>query len=133
VRDNPLVPWRRFLIIAAVVLLVSSVIGAIGTERRLDRRPDPTPPPPPTRRAAEPEVAATLPAKTDVRANLGDVVRLTVRSKVADTVELPGLGVHSPVDEFAPGELLFVADHPGRFPVVLRDQGEPIGVLEVRG
>jgi hypothetical protein len=41
--------------------------------------------------------------------------------------------VHSPVDEFAPGELVFVADHPGRFLVVLRDQAERIGVLEVRG
>jgi hypothetical protein len=133
VRHNPLVPWRRFLIIAAVLLLASSIIGAIGTQRRLEGGTGPKPPAPPTRPAAQPEVAATLPAKADVRASLGDVVRLTVRSKVADTVEIPGLGVHSPVDELAPGELVFVADQPGRFAVLLRDQREPIGVLEVRG
>ena len=72
-----------------------------------------------------------MPSSKDVRARVGDVVRLLVRAPAADMVEIPNLGVEQPVDVNAPANLTFVADQPGRFRVSLRDAGESVGTLRV--
>jgi hypothetical protein len=129
-----IVPWRRFLLFAAVLILLTSLVSAVGTQqgrRTLERRPPPTlPEPPPSTSAAV--VTAKMPRKAAVRARVGDVVRLTVRSRFSDTVALPGLAIEGPVDQGAPAQLVFVADQAGRFPVVLRDAGQPVGTLVVK-
>jgi hypothetical protein len=127
------VPWRRFLLFAALLVAATSVVSAVGTEQRradVDRRTrSAAKPPPPVSRASV--VAARLPRKGEVRARVGDVVRLTVRSRFSDTAELPGLAIEGPVDQGAPARLTFVAEMPGRFVVRLRDAGEAVGMLVV--
>jgi hypothetical protein len=128
------VPWRRFLLFAALLVAATSVVSAVGTEQRRDgrdRRPQTAPEAPPAASRA-PVVAARLPRKGVVRARVGDVVRLTVRSRFSDTVELPELAVEGPVDQGVPARLTFVAEMPGRFVVRLRDAGESVGMLVVR-
>jgi hypothetical protein len=126
-------PWRRFLLLAALLLAATSVVSAVGTsERRLreQRRPATTLAAPPSLPAA-PVVSARLPRAAAVRARVGDVVRLTVRSRFSDTAEVPQLAVEGPVDRSAPARLTFVAERSGRFAVRLREAGEAVGTLVV--
>jgi len=134
-RDNRNVPWRRFLIFAALLIVLSTVVSAVGTEQRrrsADRRAPTTLPAAPPATSVAPVVAARMPRKGPVRARVGDVVRLTVRSRVSDTVVLPALAIEGPVDRGVPARLVFVAQQAGRFAVVLRDAGKPVGMLVVR-
>jgi hypothetical protein len=115
---------------AVLLLVAASVVGATSSRppRSGERAPNagatPTSPP-----ASVVEI--TLPGDRDVRARVGDVVRLTVRAPSSDIVELTDLALEQPVDPGVPAELVFVADQPGRFPVRLRDAGQAVGTLRV--
>jgi hypothetical protein len=76
-------------------------------------------------------VEASLPGDKEVRARVGDVIRLLVSAPSADVVELSTLAVEQPVDADQPAELVFVADRAGRFRVRLRDAEESIGTVRV--
>jgi hypothetical protein len=124
-------PWRRFALMALLLLLAASLVTAMAPrDRRLgDSRTHGGEPPAATSPASV--VEASLPNDHEVRARVGDVVRLSVRAPSADVVELTSLALEQPVDVGVPAELLFVADRAGRFGVRLRDAGELIGTLRV--
>jgi hypothetical protein len=130
VRHNPPVPWRRLLLFAVLLIVGTSLVSATTTQ---DRRADDsgkraeTPPSNPPASVVE----ASLPANKEVRARVGDVVRLRVRAPSFDVVELAGLAVEEPVEADQPTELVLVADREGRFRVRLRDANEAIGTLRV--
>jgi hypothetical protein len=125
VRDNELVRWRRLLLLAVLLIVGASLVSAVEPrDRRSSEAPIAGSPPAPV-------VEASMPSDKDVRARVGDVVRLLVRAPAADVVQLTSLGVEAPVDANQPAELTFVADQAGRFRVRLRDAGEAIGTLRV--
>jgi hypothetical protein len=129
VRHNQVVPWRRLILVAVLLIVGASLVNAIAPRNgRVDNSPSAaatasTPP--------APVVEASLPRDKEVRARVGDVIRLVVRAPSADVVQLTNLAVEGPVDAGQPSELVFVADRAGRFPVSLRDAGESIGTLRV--
>jgi hypothetical protein len=130
-RHNQVVPWRRLLLFAVLLIVGASLVSAMAPrDRRVDDSPNAGAQPPASNPPA-PVVEASLPGDKEVRARVGDVVRLLVRAPSADVVELTNLAVEEPVDPDQPAELLFVADRAGRFPVRLRDAGESIGTLRV--
>jgi hypothetical protein len=131
VRDNRGVPWRRLLLFAALLLVALSLISAVTPrDRRFGESPDASVQPPPATRPAS-VVQASLPAAREVRARIGDVVRLSVTAPSADVVQVTSLAIEEPVDPGASAQLEFVADRAGRFRVRLRDAGEAIGTLRV--
>jgi hypothetical protein len=131
VRHNHVVPWRRLLLFAVLLIVAASLVSAMAPrDRRVDDSPNAGAQAPASNPPA-PVVEASLPADKEVRARVGDVVRLLVRAPSADVVELANLAIERPVDPDQPAELLFVADRTGRFPVRLRDAGESIGTLRV--
>jgi hypothetical protein len=89
----------------------------------------PPPPPRPDR------VTALLPRREPVRARTGDIVVLTVGGAGAsrpDVLEVGGLGHEAHVGPGVENVLAFVADRPGRFPLVTEDARRRLGVVVVR-
>lgn len=123
---------RRAVSLVLLVLLGIAIVGAL-----TPTHPgfDDDAPPPVGAGAAEPPgvVNATLPRRREVRARVGDVVRLTVEARTSDVVELGDMALEQPVDPAVPTQLEFVADRAGTFPVRLRDAGEAVGTLRVDG
>jgi hypothetical protein len=131
VRHNQVVPWRRLLLFAVLLVVGASLVSAMASR---DRRADDAPDPGAASSASAPPasvVEASLPGDKEVRARVGEVVRLLVSAPAADVVELSTLGVEEPVDADQPTELLFVADRAGRFHVRLREADESIGTVRV--
>jgi len=88
--------------------------------------------PPPARPAGR--VAATLPRAAPVRARTGDVVVLTISGAAArrpDVLEVGGLRHEAHVGPDVENVLTFVADRPGRFPLVTQDAQRRLGLLIV--
>lgn len=130
-RDNRHVPSRRFLLFAVLLIAALWLVTAIvPRERRSD---DSSAGGAPSTAASAPAsmVEASLPADDDVRARVGNVVRLTVSAPATDVVELVSLGIEEPVDAGVPTEIVFVADRVGRFRVRLRDAGQAVGTIDV--
>jgi hypothetical protein len=122
---------RRLLLFVVLLLVIGAMASAtVPRERRAPAQP----PLPATPRLAPVAgaVEAKLPAKRSVRATVGDVVRIDVRANADDTAEVTALGVSEPVGPGIPAQLVFDADHAGRFPVTLRDAGRRIGTVVVR-
>jgi hypothetical protein len=131
VRHNQVMPWRRLLLFAVLLVVGASLVSAMAAR---DRRADDSPNAGAEASASRPPasvVEATLPGDKEVRARVGDVVRLLVSAPAADVVELSTLAVEEPVDADQPTELLFVADRAGRFHVRLREADESIGTVRV--
>jgi hypothetical protein len=131
VRHNQTVPWRRLLFFAVLLIVAASLVSAMAPrDRRSDGSSnaaiDPSASNPPA-----PVVEGSLPADKEVRARVGDVVRLLVRAPSADVVQVSDIAIEGPVDAGRPAELVFVADRAGRFRVRLRDAAESIGTVRV--
>jgi hypothetical protein len=125
------VPWRRLILFAVLLIVGASLVSAMaprdrGSDRSSNAALDPSASRPPAS-----VVEASLPRVKEIRARVGDVIRLVVRAPSADVVQLTSLAVEGPVDADQPAELVFVADRAGRFPVSLRDAGESIGTVRV--
>jgi hypothetical protein len=73
-----------------------------------------------------------MPGDRDVRAKVGDIVRVQVVHDAADVVQVAALGLSEPVDPGVAAELVFDADRAGRFAVTLRDAGRRVGTIEVK-
>jgi hypothetical protein len=132
-RHNHVVPWRRFLLFAVLLLVAASLVSAMTPqERRSGNSPSSQVEAPPASPPSS-EIEATLPSTKEVRARVGDVVRLTVRAPSDDLVQVTELGLERSVDAGLPAELVFVADQPGRFRVRLRDAREAVGTLRIAG
>jgi hypothetical protein len=131
VRHNHPVPWRRLLLFSVLLIVGASLVSALASRNRSD---DDSPNAGAQAAASGPPasvVEASLPDDKEVRARVGDVIRLLVRAPSSDVVELSTLAVEEPVDAGQPTELVFVADRAGRFRVRLRDADESIGTLRV--
>jgi hypothetical protein len=131
VRHNQVMSWRRLLLIAVILTVGASLVSALASR---NRGSDDSPNAGAAAAASGPPatvVEASLPAEKDVRARVGDVIRLLVRAPSSDVVELSTLAVEGPVDAGQPTELVFVADRAGRFRVRLRDADESIGAVRV--
>jgi hypothetical protein len=125
------VPWRRVLLLSVLLIVGASLVSAIASrDRGSDRSPNTGAEAPPSNPPAA-VVEASLPANKDVRARVGDVVRLLVRAPSSDIVELADLAIEEPVDADQAAEIVFVADREGRFRVRLRDADEAIGAVRV--
>jgi hypothetical protein len=136
-RENGWVRWRPVLIGLTLLLLGASLISALATSEPR-RRAQSTPPPAATEPATSTDegasrVTAILPRSKPVKANIGDVVLVTVKAPASDTAEIPALGVQGPADPGLPAQLLFTANEAGRFPVFLRDAQETVGMVEIAG
>jgi hypothetical protein len=131
VRHNQVVSWRRLLLFAVLLIVGASLVSALAARNRRD---DDSSNAGVQAAASGPPasvVEASLPGEKEVRARVGDVIRLLVRAPSSDVVELSSLAVEEPVDAGQPTELVFVADRAGRFRVRLRDADESIGTLRV--
>src|SRR5438874_13447537 len=121
---------RRLLLLVALLFLVGAIASAIAP--RPEPEPAPlTPTPAPPAAIAANRVTGALPADEVVHAAVGDVVDLSVRADVEDTVEIADLGLDAPVDPQDPARFEFVADQPGHFAVTLQSAGTRLGTLEV--
>ena len=124
---------RRSAITLLVVMII--VVGALSAAER-DRTRGKTA----TTTAADAvsvqttghNVVATLPADSPVRAKVGDSVLLRVRSDTPDIAQILKLGISTSVGPALLGELQFVADAPGTFPVTLEVAGTVGGIVQVR-
>jgi hypothetical protein len=123
------VSWRRLLLFAVLLIIGASLVSAMSSRNRGNDSPGRRELPPSSAPAAV--VEASLPGEKEIRARVGDVIRLFVRAPSSDVVQLTSLAVEEPVDPGQPAELVFVADREGRFPVRLRDADESIGTLSV--
>ena len=128
---------RRSAITLLVVMIL--VVGALSAAER-DRTKDKTATTATTTAAAAAlppqttghEVVATLPADSPVRAKVGDSVLLRVRSETPDIAQMLKLGISTSVGPQLLGEMQFVADAPGTFPVTLEVAGTVGGIVQVR-
>ena len=120
---------RRLLLVAAVFLLLSTLLTAVAPVRDEERAVKP----PPSRPLPVVEATGRLPADEVVRARVGDVVVLDVSAGRADTVRIEGLEMDADALPDRPARFEFVAGREGRFPVVLEVAGKRLGTLVVTG
>jgi hypothetical protein len=78
-----------------------------------------------------PVVRGSLPGDRVVRASVGDVVSISVKTAEPDEATIPELGVDAPTSGDVPGLLEFVADAPGRYAVLRSSDDRPLGTLVV--
>lgn len=78
------------------------------------------------------ELGVPKPRPADIRARVGDEIRLTVSSRGAeDDVSIDGLGEREHVAPGAPARIRFVADRPGFFDAYLDESGAKVADIEV--
>jgi hypothetical protein len=138
-------PVRRLLLLIAVLLGIGALAAAV-MPRDLRIRADTAttapapaapsraragPPTPGTERVAH-RIDAGLPGMPVVRANVGDLVDLSVAAPTPDEVELAGLGRFAAVDAYTPAHFEFLAERAGAFPIRLALAGRTVGRLDVR-
>jgi hypothetical protein len=120
---------RRLLVPVTLLFLVLLILGSLTPTDSTQTDTSTTPPPPrdvrPTR-----TIEATLPGK-DVRAQVGDLVNLTVTSDVPGGVEMPAFGESAPVAPNAPAMFDVLPTQPGRYVVLAMGSGRQIGALVV--
>jgi hypothetical protein len=123
---------RRFAYIVSALLLLM-VIGSALAEREARRTQAVAPPVSAGTAAAAPaaEASAELPPDRVVRARVGEIVSLTVRTPEPDTATIRDIGVSASTSQDVPGTLEFVAAEPGRYPVLLEDSGKVAGTVVV--
>lgn len=123
---------RTVLITLAVVLLVTSIIGASASdENQAVKPPEPTTAERGRQFVADPTTRGTLPRDKVVRAKVGQLVELTVHSTLFDSVTVAGAGETEAVAPGAPAEFSFVPDRVGSFPVSLESSGRSLGRVVV--
>ena len=125
---------RRLLLFVVLLIAIGAVANAT-VPRQEDppvRRTTPAPTVPPQATPAANVVVGRMPGGRDVRAKVGDVVRVEVVHDSADVVQVAALGLSEPVDPGVAAELVFDADRAGRFAVTLRDARRRVGTIEVK-
>lgn len=120
---------RRRILLWGVLLVLIAALAATVAPRESPSRPGVA-----TVVAGPPArtVTGTLPGREPISARVGEVVDVNVRVREADEAQIQLLGVQAPGEPGIPAQLEFVADSPGRFPVVLRDSGQRVGTIVVR-
>src|SRR4051812_23487309 len=138
---------RRLLVLMAVLLGLTALATALAPRAGVAPPGGRLTTPTPTARAAPsaPAAPATEPTVVQrtvdagpgarfarVRARVGDTVRLSVRAKVLDAVQIAGLDQIEPVEPGVPARFEFLADEAGAHPLVLLDAKHRFGVLDIR-
>jgi hypothetical protein len=78
------------------------------------------------------ELGVPKPGPANIRARVGDEVRLTVSSRGAeDFVTVDGVGLRERVAPGDPARIRFVADRPGFFDAFLESSGAKVADIEV--
>jgi hypothetical protein len=125
---------RRLLLFVVLLIAIGAVANA--TVPREESAPvRPPPPPAPAEQQGTPAadlVDGRMPGGHDVRAKVGDVVRVDVAHDSADVVQVVALGLYEPVEPGIAAQLVFDADRPGRFAVTLRDAQRRVGTIDVQ-
>jgi hypothetical protein len=111
------VPRRVTLVFAALVALGAVVVIAVPRSEPVD---DPTPRTMPKGSIVGRAVRGRLPRDKVVRARVGELVDLTVTSRVPDSAAIDAFGLVDATDRDAPARFSFLADHPGSFDVTLQ-------------
>ncbi len=106
---------RRVLLVFAVMLLLSTLLSSLAPREEQAEKPDL----PPAAGKPAGTVRATLPRDGVVRAQVGDLVELTVTSRRVDSATIEDLGLTEALAPAAPAEFSFLADRPGSFAVTL--------------
>jgi hypothetical protein len=122
---------RRVVIVFAVVLLVSAVLGSLAPDPRQAQRPDRSTLPSPAPGGAG-VVRGELPADEVVEARVGDRIELTVTAAEPDSVSIEELGLTGAVAAEAPARFDVLADRAGEFEVRLALSDTLAGTIEVR-
>lgn len=137
ISHNGAVLLRRLLLLVALLLVIAAIASAI---RPSEFAPAPKTTPTPTlpadvatteTNAKAREVTGLLPDRTPVKAQVGDLVSLTVKARTPDVASIAGLGITFGVAPQEDTPLQFMADTPGTFPVTLQSAGTRIGTLEI--
>src|SRR3954462_13842061 len=124
---------RRLLLFVVLLIAIGAVANAT-VPREADppvRRTTPAPTVPRQAVRAANVVVGRMPGGRDVRAKVGDVVRVEVVHDAADVVQVAALGLSEPVEPGIDAELVFDADRAGRFAVTLRDAQRRVGTIDV--
>lgn len=142
--------------LVAVLLGLTVIVAAVAPR---DDGTDGSPPPPPPREQPAQKRDATAEASPgtaprpergtpgvdmqfrlregarpgQLRAKLGDEIRLIVSSRKPNSVEIPGLDISEAVDLAAPLELDLRMERRGSFPITLGPGGPRLGVLAIDG
>lgn len=131
---------RRLLIVLLILLAISTVgTLAIDPPREDEPKTKTEPTPPPTELTKGPDAGRQLEAEIEVEGKnvkvlpieVGDQLRLRVRSPRPDQVEIPSLGLVEPVSATGPAIFDLLLDRAGDYEVRLIDAGRVIGRLDV--
>ena len=131
-KHRPMRSRRSAITLLVVMIIVVGALSAAERDRTRGKTATSTPAARQQSRTTGREVVATLPADSPVRARVGDSVLLRVRSDTPDIAQMLKLGISTSVGPALLGELQFVADAPGTFPVTLEVAGTVGGIVQVR-
>jgi hypothetical protein len=120
---------RRLLVPVTLLFLVLLVLASLTPTDSTQTDTSTTPLPPPDTQPTR-TVEATLPGK-DVRAQVGDLVTITVKADAPGGVEIPAFGESEPVAPNAPAFFDVLPTEPGRYVVQATGSGKQIGALVV--
>ena len=114
----------------------TTVVSVTTSTTVLEEAPPATEPPPTTTTTVESGVNAlefvvTDGEVADLRAVLGEEVRITIHSDQADEAHLHGYDIHADVGPDSPGVIEFVAAIPGIFEIEFESNGSLIAELRV--
>jgi FtsP/CotA-like multicopper oxidase with cupredoxin domain len=121
----------RRVILAFCAVFLAAVIATAVADRQAQSTRAVAPPQEVAGTPGAPVVRGSLPGDRVVRANVGDVVSIAVTTTEPDEATIPELGVDAPTSGDVPGVLEFVADAPGRYPVLRSSDQRPLGTLVV--
>jgi hypothetical protein len=116
----------------SAVLLLVVIASSVAT--RENRRTQAVAPPlggPAPAPAPSPQATGQMPPDRVVRARVGDVVSVAVRTPQPDTATITAVGASAITSPDLPGTLQFVATDPGRYPVLLEDSGGTAGTVVI--
>ena len=125
-REDGRVRNRRFLVVVATALAVLLVASSLVPDP--DQAPKPAPAPPAEAAGVS---QGLLPRDGVVRAEVGELVQLTVTATQPTGVEIQEFGELGTAAPDAPAQFSLLADRPGRFEVRYLATGRLAGVLQV--
>jgi hypothetical protein len=134
---------RRLLVLFAVLLGLTALVTSLAPRPTAlrpglaQRTPTATPTPAPTQTSSR-RIVKTISAdegraRTRIRARVGDVLALTVRGDMLDSVEIDQIGKIEPIEPGSPARFETLLDHRGELRISLVDSERLVGVVDVAG
>ena len=124
---------RRLLIALAILMALTALAAGVAPRESALRGGDETATPAAVGSPAPEPVEEVLDAQGEgqrVQAEVGQIVRLTVRSDELATVSLENMGIET-ADSDSPAIFELLADVPGSYAIDLLDPERRIGTLEI--